>query len=94
MASHLRTPTLLLVTLSIILNIAIIATASHTLSVFNSNRTENVYFLPIWSSHFDMRGLGALIGTSVVIFLLNTILAAALFISAVSARFSTYLATQ
>ncbi|CAK1362481.1 unnamed protein product [Cercospora beticola] len=86
MASHLRLPTLLLVTLSIILNIAIIATASHTLSVFNSNRSESVYYLPIWSSHFDMRGLGALIGTSVVILLLNAILAAALFISALPAN--------
>lgn len=87
MASQLRLPTLLLAALSIGLNLAIIGTAGRTLNVFNTNRTENVYFLPIWNSHFNMRGLHGLIGTSAVIVVLNVVLAIALFISAVCSSY-------
>ena len=85
MATHLRLPTLLLAALSIGLNLAIIGTAGRTLNVFQNGQTNNVYFLPIWNSHFDMRGLHGLIGTSAVIVVLNAILALALFITAVRA---------
>ncbi|KAM3422585.1 hypothetical protein BST61_g77 [Cercospora zeina] len=81
MASHLRLPTLLLTTLSMLLSLTILITASYSLSTFNTNRTENVYFLPVWgSSHLDLRSLSALIGTAVIILLLNFLLVAAMFI--------------
>ncbi|KAF2209158.1 hypothetical protein CERZMDRAFT_100675 [Cercospora zeae-maydis SCOH1-5] len=81
MPSHLRLPTLLLTALSILLALTILITASHSLATFNTNRTENVYFLPIWgSSHLDLRSLSALIGTAVLILLCNLMLVAAMFI--------------
>lgn len=84
MASHLRIPTLAIAALSLGLNIAIIGCAGRTLNVYLTQRHDNVYFLPVWASHFDMRGLPALLGTSAVIVVLNSLLVAAIFISAVS----------
>lgn len=62
---------LLLPLLSITLNLAILGTSSRTLHIYQTSQTSNVYFLPIWNSHFDMRGLQTLVGTSVGIVVLN-----------------------
>lgn len=66
---------LLLPLLSITLNLAILGTSSRTLHIYQTSQTSNVYFLPIWNSHFDMRGLQTLVGTSVGIVVLNGIFA-------------------
>ncbi|KAF7194440.1 hypothetical protein HII31_04245 [Pseudocercospora fuligena] len=86
MASHLRIPTLAIAALSLGLNIAIIGCAGRTLNVYLTQRHDNVYFLPVWASHFDMRGLPALLGTSAVIVVLNALLVAAIFTSALPAN--------
>ncbi|CAK3802396.1 hypothetical protein MYCFIDRAFT_210300 [Lecanosticta acicola] len=86
MTSRLRLPTLLLTSLSIGLNLAILGTAARSLHVYNSQRTTNVYFLPVWSGHFDTRELSALIGTSAVIFLLNAVVLVSLFVTALPAN--------
>lgn len=70
-----RLPHLLLSLLSITLNLAILGTSSRTLHIYQTSQTSNVYFLPIWNSHFDMRGLQTLVGTSVGIVVLNGIFA-------------------
>lgn len=70
-----RLPHLLLPLLSITLNLAILGTSSRTLHIYQTSQTSNVYFLPIWNSHFDMRGLQTLVGTSVGIVVLNGIFA-------------------
>ncbi|KXT14125.1 hypothetical protein AC579_85 [Pseudocercospora musae] len=87
-SSHLqlRIPTLAIAALSLGLNIAIIACAGRTLNIYLTQRHDNVYFLPVWTSHFDMRGLPALLGTSAVIVVLNALLIAAIFISALPAN--------
>ncbi|EME85685.1 uncharacterized protein MYCFIDRAFT_210300 [Pseudocercospora fijiensis CIRAD86] len=86
MASRLRIPTLAVAALSLALNIAIIACAGRSLNIYLTQRYDNVYFLPVWASHFDMRGLPALLGTSAVIVLLNALLVAAIFIAALPAN--------
>lgn len=86
MASYMRIPTLLAAVLSIGLSIAIIGTAGRTLTVYQTQHNDNAYFLPLWASHFDLRELGALIGTSTVIVVLNAILAVALFVTALPAN--------
>ncbi|KAK0775640.1 hypothetical protein LTR38_015779 [Friedmanniomyces endolithicus] len=73
-APNLRTPTLAFAALSICLNLAIIGCAAHTLSVFNTEQSSNVWLLPLWPNHFDTRELHALLGTAAAIAVLNAVL--------------------
>ncbi|KAK0855941.1 hypothetical protein LTS02_010872 [Friedmanniomyces endolithicus] len=84
-APNLRTPTLALAALSICLNLAIIGCAAHTLSVFNTEQSSNVWLLPLWPNHFDTRELHALLGTAAAIAVLNAVLILPLFVRAVMA---------
>lgn len=71
--SPFKAPFLALSILSILLSLAITGCAAHVLQVFTSQQQTNAWWLPIWPSHFDTRGLKTLIGTSVPIFVLNGI---------------------
>lgn len=83
MAARLRLPTLALAALSIGLNFAILGCAARTLNVYNSEVESNAYFLPVWHQHFDTRELSALIGTSVIIVILNGLLLVSLLVPSV-----------
>lgn len=89
MASRLRTPTLGLAALSMCLCLGIIGTAGRSIHVFNHQQSTNVWLLPIWPNHFDIRELQTLIGTAAAIFLLNAILAVALVVPSVRVEAST-----
>lgn len=84
MASKLRLPTLGFAALSFCLSIAIIGCAGRALDVFDREHKSNVWFLPIWRDHFDISELQALVGTSTAVVVLNGLLAASLFVTAVS----------
>ncbi|KAK1813632.1 hypothetical protein LTR12_011977 [Friedmanniomyces endolithicus] len=84
-ALKLRTPTLAFAALSIGLNLAIIGCAAHTLSIFNSEQSSNVWLLPLWPNHFDTRELHALLGTAAAIAVLNAVLILPLFVRALPA---------
>ncbi|KAK5131447.1 hypothetical protein LTR08_000911 [Meristemomyces frigidus] len=86
MASRFRMPTLAFAALSICLSIAIVGCAGRTIHLFNAQQSSNAWLLPIWPNHFDTRELQALIGTSVVILLLNVLLCLALLVSALPAN--------
>ena len=79
-----RTLAVVVASVSLILNIAIIACAANALSVFTSLHGSTPFFLPSWAQHFDMRELGAQIGTAVGVALLNAIFLSTPLISAVS----------
>jgi len=83
MAAKLRMPTAAFGALSICLNLAIIGCAGRTLSFFNTEQSKNAWLLPIWPNHFDTRELHALVGTAVVILVLNAVLVLSLFVQAV-----------
>ncbi|CZT23770.1 uncharacterized protein RCC_09484 [Ramularia collo-cygni] len=86
MAARLRLPTLALATLSIGLNLAILGCSSRALDVYNSEVESNAYFLPVWHGHFDTRELSALIGTSVIIVILNGLLLVSLLVPSLPAN--------
>jgi len=54
--------------------------------VYYNQQSTNVWLLPVWPNHFDLRELETLIGTSATIFVLNTILAVALLVPALPAN--------
>lgn len=84
MAARLRLPTLALAALSVGLNFAILGCSARTLNVFNSEVQTNAYFLPVFHQHFDTRELSALIGTSIIVVILNGLLLVSLLIPSVS----------
>lgn len=84
MAARLRLPTLALAALSVGLNFAILGCSARTLNVYNSEVDSNAYFLPVWRQHIDTRELSALIGTSVIIVVLNGLLLVSLLVHSVS----------
>ncbi|KAK5116501.1 hypothetical protein LTR62_008050 [Meristemomyces frigidus] len=86
MATLLRLPTFALATLSIILNIAVLACAARTLHFYDSEQKTNVWLLPVWPNHFDTRELHALVGTSAAIVALNVVLGASLFVQKLPAN--------
>ncbi|KAF2726073.1 hypothetical protein K431DRAFT_280106 [Polychaeton citri CBS 116435] len=71
----LRTPapalTVATLALSIALGISVLAIAARSLSVFHSQQTLNVWLLPLWPSHFDLRGLQTSVGVCSATVLLN-----------------------
>jgi hypothetical protein len=83
MSSRLRMPALAFAGLSILLSVAVLGCAARTLHIFNTQPSTNVWLLPVWPDHFDLRGLEALIGTSVAILLLNLVVVVALLVPAV-----------
>lgn len=90
MSTHLRLrlPTLSLASLSLLLNLAILACAARTLHLFTTQQRTNPWLLPIWPNHFDLRGLQTLIGTSASILVLNGVAVVALVVPSVRPAFS------
>lgn len=52
--------------LVVVMSICIMATAGHTLDVFNKQQSSNPWWLPLWRDHFDVHGTKALIASAVV----------------------------
>jgi hypothetical protein len=65
-SSHLQPnlPLLALLALALVLSIATLACAATTLHLFESQQSTNPWLLPVWRSHFDLRGLKLVVGTS------------------------------
>lgn len=57
--------------LVVVFSIAILGTAGHTLSIFNSQQTSNPWWLPLWPQHFDVHGTKALIASAAVSLVLS-----------------------
>ena len=72
-SSHLHLPLLALLVLALIISIATLACAATTLNLFNSQQSTNPWLLPLWRSHFDLRGLKLVLGTSVAIALFDSV---------------------
>jgi hypothetical protein len=64
---QLHLPLLALLALALILSIATLACAATTLNLFESQQSTNPWLLPVWRSHFDLRGLKLVVGTSAAI---------------------------
>lgn len=52
--------------LVVVMSLAIVGTAGHTLDVFNKQQSSNPWWLPLWRDHFDVHGTKALIASGVV----------------------------
>lgn len=72
-SSQLHLPLLALLVFALILSIATLACAATTLNLFNSQQSTNPWLLPLWRSHFDLRGLKLVVGTSVAIALFDSV---------------------
>ncbi len=83
-AQALRTPTLGLTVLSLCLSIAIIGTAGRSLHVYYSEHSTNLWLLPVWPDHFDLRELQMLVGCAAAIVACNAVLGVSLVVAAVS----------
>lgn len=59
--------------LVIALSIAILGTSAHTLDVYNKQHTNNPWWLPMWTEHFETQGTKALLASAVVTFVLSAI---------------------
>jgi hypothetical protein len=66
-SSQLHLPLLALFALALIISIATLACAATTLNLFESQQSTNPWLLPVWRSHFDLRGLKLVVGTSAAI---------------------------
>lgn len=68
---------------SLCLSAAMTGTASHVLHSYNSQQATNAWWLPVWPSHFDARGLKTLIGGSISHIVLDALTCGSVFIKAV-----------
>lgn len=82
-SSQLHLPLFALLVLALILSIATLACAATTLNLFNSQQTTNPWLLPLWRSHFDLRGLKLVVGTSAAIALFDAVAIVAMTLLAV-----------
>lgn len=73
LSSHLHLQLLALLFVALIISIATLACAATTLNLFNSQQSTNPWLLPLWRSHFDLRGLKLVVGTSVAIALFDSV---------------------
>jgi len=72
--SWIRPVQLLLVTLSTFTAIAILGTAAHAFSVYQTGQAaNNPWWLPLWPQHFYTTNAEAVIGASAGIVLLNVV---------------------
>ncbi|KAK7716867.1 hypothetical protein SLS57_006550 [Botryosphaeria dothidea] len=69
--SHIRIAQLSIAGLCFIFGVCIMGTAGHALAVYRAEYSSNPWWLPLWSTHFDVRGTNALIGAGAVITILN-----------------------
>ena len=63
--------------------IAIIGSAGHVLSVYDDEKDTNLWWLPLWSDHFDVGGTRILIGSAAVVVIMNTVFLAVISLSLV-----------
>lgn len=75
--------------LIISLCIAIIGSAGHVLNVYDDEKDSNLWWLPLWSDHFDAGGTRVLIGSAATVVVMNTVFLALISLSLVrsSSRF-------
>ncbi|KAF2757186.1 hypothetical protein EJ05DRAFT_487153 [Pseudovirgaria hyperparasitica] len=71
--SYFRIAQLVLTGLTLVFAIAVLGTSAHTLSVFNKQHEFNPWWAPLWSDHFDVNGTKMLLGSAVVVMLLNAV---------------------
>lgn len=81
MKDTLFVPVVALSTLSAALAIAITACAAQALHTFNLDQPEDIWLLPIWRDHFDIRDLQAFVGAGAFI-TISSILVLALTLAA------------
>ncbi|KAK5166665.1 uncharacterized protein LTR77_008209 [Saxophila tyrrhenica] len=84
MANNLRNPTLGLALLSLGLSIAVIGTAGRSLHVYYSEHSTNMWLLPVWPNHFDLRELQMLVGSAAAVVVCNLVLGTSLVVAKVS----------
>jgi hypothetical protein len=70
---YFRLSLLAMTGLSCVLSLAVIGTAGHTLSVFNSQHNVNPWWLPLWTDHFNTDGTKGLIGAAATVVLLSSV---------------------
>lgn len=63
--------------------LAIVGTAGRSLHVYYQERSTNMWLLPVWPNHFDVRELQMLIGTAGAIVVCNALLSVSLVVKAV-----------
>jgi hypothetical protein len=85
-ASQLHLPLLALLALALIISIATLACAATTLNLFESQQSTNPWLLPVWRSHFDLRGLKLVVGTSAAIALFDLVAMLVVVLVAVQVR--------
>lgn len=73
-SSSARTSYSILAVFSICLSAAIVGTASYVLQVYQNQQASNAWWLPLWSAHFDSRGLQAIIGCSATILVVDMLI--------------------
>jgi hypothetical protein len=86
-SSQLHLPLLALLALALILSIATLACAATTLNLFESQQSTNPWLLPVWRSHFDLRGLKLVVGTSAAIALFDLVAMVVVVLVVVQVRF-------
>ncbi|KAF2143308.1 uncharacterized protein K452DRAFT_307459 [Aplosporella prunicola CBS 121167] len=69
--AHFRIAQLSIAGLCLAFGVAIMGTAGHTLDVYRSQYSTNPWWLPLWSSHFNVRGTNVLIGAGAVATVVN-----------------------
>lgn len=79
-----RSTFIALSTLSFCLSTAIVGSAGHTLHIYRAQAFINAWWLPVWPQHFNTHGLEALIGTSVIVIVLDIVVVALVLVHTVS----------
>ena len=83
-ASNTQSSILAFSIFAFVLSATITGTAGHVLASYKSQQTTDPWWLPVWPSHFDARGLKTLIGASTSLVVVDTTLCGATFGKAVS----------
>ncbi|GAM90752.1 hypothetical protein ANO11243_087970 [Dothideomycetidae sp. 11243] len=70
--------------LALLLSSFVIGFASDVLGTFRAQKGSNPWWLPIWSAHFDDRGLQAVVGTAVCLVVIDALVLGLLVVPLVS----------
>jgi hypothetical protein len=85
-SSQLHLPLLALLAIALIISIATLACAATTLNLFESQQSTNPWLLPVWRSHFDLRGLKLVVGTSAAVAIFDLVAMVVVVLAAVQVR--------